>query len=265
MAEKNAAAFGGAPERITIFGESAGGSSVSSLTLAPQAKGVFKRAIIQSGVSSGFLRMAEKSIEHTDKIMEISGAKNPDDLLSLTESDLRKIEMIIRYAFPNDYAYPQQDDIVIPMDIKGALASDQRDGIDIMIGTIKDEYNYWTILLDKEVNLQSMRNSEKNLLVKIDDDQKAGYERFMSLQEGDEYNRLLQFINYIAFHCPSRYEAKTHTANGQNAYVYYFTEESNDPVRLSDHGYDLGFVLGNVEEDRAKDTPPARKLSEIMQ
>ena len=263
--KENAAAFGGDPERITIFGESAGGGSVSALTLAPQAKGMFKRAIMQSGVSSGFLRTAEKSKSHTDNILRISGAKDLNDLLSLTESDLRKIEMIIYCEGGTAYTYPQQDDIVIPMDIKSALNSDQRNGYDIMIGTTKDEYNYWTILLGREGNLKSMQNSEKTMLAKMDEDQKARYEKFMSLQEGDEYNKLLQYINYIAFHCPSRYEAKTHAANGQNAYVYYFTEESNDPIRLSDHGYDLGFVLGNVEEDRAKDIPAAWELSKIMQ
>ena len=263
--KENAAAFGGDPERITIFGESAGGGSVSSLTLAPQAKGMFKRAIMQSGVSSGFLRTAEKSMEHTDKIMEITGAKDMEDLLSLTESDIRKIEMIFCYGYTVDYTYPQQDDIVIPMDIKGALTSEQRDGLDILIGTTKDEYNYWTILLGKEGNLASMQKSKDILLAKMDDDQRARFETFLSLQGNDEYNQLLQYTNYLAFHCPSRYEAKTHAVNGQNAYVYYFTEESNDPVRLSDHGYDLGFVLGNVEEDRAKDIPAAWKLSEIMQ
>lgn len=263
--KENARAFGGDPERITIFGESAGGGSVSALMVAPQAKGLFKRGIMQSGVSSALLRTAEKSMAHTDTIMNISGAKNLDDLKSLTESDIRKIETIFCYEKLNEYTYPQSDDIVLPVDMKGALDSDRRNGIDILIGTTKDEYNYWTLILGKDGNMKFMKDAEKSMLASINDEQKARYKKFKSMQEGDEYNKLLQLINYRSFHAPSRYEAKTHAANGQNAYVYYFTEESNDKDILSFHGYELGFVFGNVEEDKAKDIPAAYKLSEIMQ
>jgi para-nitrobenzyl esterase len=47
--QENASAFGGDPSRVTIFGESAGGSNVFTLLLSPQAAGLFQRAIVQSG------------------------------------------------------------------------------------------------------------------------------------------------------------------------------------------------------------------------
>ena len=263
--KENAESFGGDPERITIFGESAGGGSVSALMLAPQAKGLFKRGIMQSGTAAAYLRTAEKSMERTEQIMEISGAKDFDDLISLTISDIRKIETILIIENDVDYPYPQRDGIVIPMDIEKALNSDTRNGFDVMVGTTKDEYAYWTLLFGKDYNLQIMQGLIGQALSKMDDGQKAIYDTFMSAQDGDEYNKLLQFINYRSFHCPARLEAETHAANGQNAYVYYFTEEANDPDLKSYHGYDLGFVLGNVDEASAKDIPAAYRLSEIMQ
>jgi len=88
---ENIAAFGGDPGKVTIFGQSGGGAKVSTLMGMPAARGLFHRAIVQSG-SFSFFQPQERSRRLTKLVMaELKlDERNIDRLAELSYADLRK-------------------------------------------------------------------------------------------------------------------------------------------------------------------------------
>jgi para-nitrobenzyl esterase len=87
--QQNIAQFGGDPDNVTIFGESAGGRNVYSMLASPLAKGLFHRAISQSGTPDTTLLTLAEDFDDNKLIEPVSGLKNSSNgLISLVISDL---------------------------------------------------------------------------------------------------------------------------------------------------------------------------------
>ena len=88
---ENIAAFGGDPDNVTIFGQSAGGGSVSILPVMKEANQYFQKVIAQSGSTTlAFPVGCEAAQGKTKALLEYTGCKTMDDIMALSEESLQK-------------------------------------------------------------------------------------------------------------------------------------------------------------------------------
>ncbi len=94
---ENIAGFGGDPDNVTIFGESAGAASCTLQPLVPGSQKYFKRLIAESG-SVNQTRSPEEGIEGTNKLMEALGCKTVADLLKVDGDKLLETATAVNFA-----------------------------------------------------------------------------------------------------------------------------------------------------------------------
>lgn len=105
--QENITAFGGDPDTVTIFGESGGGWKVNTLLGVPSAKGLFHRAIVQSGPLTRF-HTPEAADDVARKMLAALGISesDPQALAHLTLAQVLEAERAVMAEFPMSFAAP---------------------------------------------------------------------------------------------------------------------------------------------------------------
>ncbi len=241
---RNARAFGGDRKNVTIFGESAGGGSVSLLPIIPQAKGLFKRVIAESG-SVALTFSKEECRDFSVRLMKESKTKTMEGLLKLSEDSLMEINKKLNY-YNN---FPQRDGRLIPSDPYEPYRSGATADVDILIGTNSDEANYWVGEIGGLIPFRfSIPVKFENDLRVLTKDDKQRVKQFLKLQSGHSMWRMAEFYDEMMFRLPAIEQASQHSKNGGKAYMYYWTHPSAIPYRGACHAVELAYVFGNLDE-----------------
>lgn len=254
--QANVAAFGGDPDRVTVFGESAGAMSIGALLAAPDAQGLFHRGILQSG-STHNVHSPATATRFAEQLGQAAGvdATDVDAMRALPLDDLLAAQAQLGRSESGGLGLPWQPVVgseQVPRLPIQAVREGAADGIELLVGTTLEEMKLFPLITPSladvdDPSLVERAQRYEALMGRDPGSLLAAYaERTGTLSAPDRWMALL---TDLVFRIPAIRLAEAQAARGTDVRMYLFAERSDafGGGLGSCHALDLPFTWDNLD------------------